>query len=76
VLGPLPPLYRWVVCTLALLVCVGLGAWLGWSLPVPVLAPTGALVGAALGVVIIGVLLHDTQPPPERLRSRRPRPRG
>ena len=38
-LGPLPPLYRWVVCSLALVVCAGLGAWLAWSLPVPVLAP-------------------------------------
>jgi hypothetical protein len=60
------------VCTLALVVCVGLGAWLAWSLPVPLLAPTGAVAGAALGVLLAGLLLHDhQQPPPGRLRSRR-----
>lgn len=69
-LGPLPPLYRWIVCSLVLLVCVGLGAWLAWTLPIPLVAPMGAGIGAALGVLLMVLLLHDRSPR-ERDRSRR-----
>jgi hypothetical protein len=69
VLGPLPPLYRLVVSVLALLAFVGVGAWLAFTLPVAVLAPTGAMIGAMLGaLVVLGMLHEDT--PPERARAR------
>ena len=68
-LGPLPPLYRLVVSVLALLAFVGVGAWLAFTLPVAVLAPTGAMIGAMLGaLVVLGMLHEDT--PPERSSSR------
>ena len=69
-LGPLPPLHRWIVCSLVLLVCVGLGAWLAWTLPIPLVAPMGACVGAALGVLRMVLLVHDGSPR-ARDRSRR-----
>ncbi len=72
-LGPLPPLYRWVVSFLALVVCAGLGAWLAWTLPIPLLVPTGAVLGAALGVLVVALLLHDGDGPTQRVRQRRPR---
>ncbi len=69
-LGPLPPLYRWIVSVLALAACVGVGAWLAWTLPVPVLAPAGAIVGAALGALVVRLLLQDGSSPTSRSRSR------
>ena len=57
-LGPLPPLYRWVVCILALVACIGAGAWLAFTLPIPLLAAGGAGIGAALGVVLVILVLH------------------
>jgi hypothetical protein len=59
VLGPLPTLYRVVVSTCALLGCVGLGAWLAFTLPVPLLASAGAGIGAGIGVVVMLLLTHD-----------------
>jgi hypothetical protein len=58
VLGPLPLIYRWIVCVLALLACVGLGAWLAFKLPVSLITG-GAAIGAALGVVVVMLVLHD-----------------
>ncbi len=58
-LGPLPPLYRWLVGAVTLLACVFVGAWLAATLPVPLLAPAGAGIGAALGVVAVVALLHS-----------------
>ncbi len=57
-LGPLPMIYRWIVGALALLACVGVGAWLAFALPVPLLAPAGAAIGGALGVLVVVALLH------------------
>jgi hypothetical protein len=72
VLGPLPPLYRLVVSVLALLAFVGVGAWLAFTLPVAVLAPTGAMIGAMLGaLVVLGMLHEDTPPERGRARARR-----
>ena len=71
-LGPLPPLYRLVVSVLALLAFVGVGAWLAFTLPVAVLAPTGAMIGAMLGaLVVLGMLHEDTPPARARARARR-----
>lgn len=71
-LGPLPPLYRWVVGVLGVAVCAGLGAWLAWTLPVQLLVQTGAVIGAALGGVLVGLVLRDGEPPGQRVRHRRP----
>ena len=60
-LGPLPPLHRLVVAVLCLLACVGAGAWLASTLPVPLFASTGAVVGAALGMLLVSVLLRDAR---------------
>jgi hypothetical protein len=70
VLGPLPPLHRVVVCVLALLAPVGVGAWLAWSTPGPLLPTVGAVIGASLGVALVFLLLRQTPPGP---RIRRPR---
>ena len=73
-LGPLPPLHRWVVCALALLACIGLGAWLAFTLPVPLIATAGAGIGAALGCVLVVLVLHEGHAHPRTAaRSRRTR---
>ncbi len=69
-LGPLPLLHRLLVGGLALLAFVGLGAWLAWSLPIPLLPGTGAMLGAFLGAGAVLLLLHsrgDSHPRPRRL---------
>ncbi len=71
-LGPLPTLYRWIVCALALLGCVGVGAWLAFALPVPLLAPAGAAIGGALGVLVVLALLSGATSR-ETARARDPR---
>jgi hypothetical protein len=70
VLGPLPPLHRWIVCLLALVASIGLGAWLAVMLPVPLIATAGAAIGAALGAVLVLLLLHH---PHGHARTRRTR---
>ena len=62
-LGPLPMLYRIVVCVLALLACAGVGAWVAWTLRVPMMAPAGAVLGTALGVLVVALVLRDQQQP-------------
>jgi membrane protein YdbS with pleckstrin-like domain len=71
VLGPLPKLHRWIVCAVALVTCVGVGAWLAFTLAVPVLAGSGAVVGLALGLVVVLLLLHDGGAHPRGTRTRR-----
>ena len=63
-LGPLPPLYRWVVAVLALVASAGVGAWLAIMLTSPLTdgAAAGAAIGAVLGAVVVMLLLHDTTP--------------
>lgn len=58
-IGRLPRLYRWRTVAIALVACVGVGAWLAASTPVPVVAPVGALVGGLAGALLAFVLLHD-----------------
>lgn len=70
-LGPLPPLYRLIVSVLALLSFVGVGAWLAFTLPVAVVAPTGAMLGALVGALVVLGMLHEDAPPPARARARR-----
>jgi hypothetical protein len=59
VLGPLPPLHRWAVCALVLLTCVGLGAWIAWTVALPRMLPAGVVAGCALGIALVVLLLRD-----------------
>jgi len=59
VLGPLPKFYRVAVSGCALVVLTAFGAWAAFTLPVPILAVGGGSIGAALGVIVVVMLLHD-----------------
>lgn len=75
-LGPLPTLYRVIVSVCALLAFVGVGAWLAFTLPVPLLAGAGAGIGAGIGVVAVLLLVHDFHhhgATPHRVRTARHR---
>ena len=72
-LGPLPRLHRWTVGALALLACIGVGAWLADALPIPLLAPDGAAIGAALGLLLALLLVRDHHQGSHPARFRRPR---
>ena len=61
-LGPLPTLYRVVVSTCALVVFVGVGAWLAETLPGPLLAGAGAGIGAGIGMVVALLLTRNFEP--------------
>ena len=73
-LGPLPTIYRIVVIACALVVCVGVGAWLAATLPGPMLAGGGAMLGAGFGALLAMLLVHDFRHqhtgPPVRVRTR------
>ena len=70
-LGPLPTLYRVIVCVCAFLAFVGLGVWLAWLLPDSALASTGTSIGAGLGIVVVLLLLHDARDRDDRTRAHR-----
>ncbi|MGH3508808.1 MAG: hypothetical protein ACRDPI_01090 [Nocardioidaceae bacterium] len=75
-LGPLPRRYRFVVSLVALVCFVGVGAWLAARTALPLLPSVGALVGAAVGVAVVLLLMHDfyaREPRPVRLSVRRHR---
>jgi len=74
-LGPLPPLYRWLVGIAVVLACVGIGAWLAFTLPVRLEAVAGAWAGAALGAVLLALVLHERTTDVRTARVR-PRRRG
>jgi hypothetical protein len=69
-LGPLPPLYRFAVCAAAFVVCVGIGAWLGFALPSH--STSGVALGAVLGLLVVALLLHH---PEHQTRTERHRHR-
>ena len=56
--GPLPRMYRILVIAGALLLSVAGGAWLAQHLAIT-LPFRGLLVGAALGLLIAFLLIHD-----------------
>jgi hypothetical protein len=62
VLGPLPTLYKVVVCACALLSFVGLGVWFQHLMPDSLVASAGIGAGLGLGVVVVLLLLNDTTP--------------
>lgn len=57
--GPLPALHRAWFVAVALLVCVGAGAWLAQMTPLPLPAGLGAVAGGGAGLVAVWALLHD-----------------
>ncbi len=57
--GPLPTLHRLVLVTGALVVCVGIGLWLGAVPEIPLNLRVGLLAGAAAGAAAAFVLVHD-----------------
>ena len=59
-LGPLPTKYRVIVAASALVAFIGLGAWITFTLSGPLLPGGGAGIGAALGLVAVLLLLHDS----------------
>jgi hypothetical protein len=66
-----------VVSIVALLVFAGLGGWAAFTLPwIPLLAPAGAVIGAALGIIAVALLLHDSDAAAsgDGVRLRWPRP--
>ena len=70
-LGPLPPLHRWVVLAISLVGFVALGLWVSLVVPtLPTLGLAGAGFGAAVGLVAAYLLLHQSHP--ARGRTRHP----
>ena len=58
-LGPLPALHRFMMVLAALVVCIGIGVWLGAMPDVPLNLRVGLLAGALAGVAAAFVLVHD-----------------
>lgn len=73
-LGPLPPLHKFVLALAAVLVCVGIGFWVGAAPEVPLNLRVGLMVGAGAGVLAGFALVHDfrRRQRPARLRRRVP----
>lgn len=73
-LGPLPRLYRYVVLAVVLVGFILLGLWLALQVPaMPTLGLAGVGIGAAAGLVVAFLLLHEGHRHPRAARSRRHR---
>ena len=57
--GPLPYLHRVLLVAAALLVCAGLGVWVGLMPEVAVGVRMGVVAGLATGLAAAFVLVHD-----------------
>ena len=73
-LGPLPLLHKYALVLSAILVCLGIGFWVGTVPEVPLNLRVGLLAGAAAGVAAAFALVHDFhhRPRPARIRRRVP----
>jgi hypothetical protein len=58
-LGPLPTLHRFVLVLAALLVCTGIGLWLGVMPETRLDLRAGLVVGTVAGAAAAFVLVHD-----------------
>jgi hypothetical protein len=71
--GPLPALHKLALAAAALLVCTGIGLWLGAMPDVPVNIRAGVLAGTVAGAAAAFALVHDShqrQARPARVRRR------
>jgi hypothetical protein len=70
VTGPLPRRYQVLLWVVGVVACVGAGAWLAFSTPLPVLWQYGALLGALLAPLLVELyartLSADNPPAPTR----------
>ncbi len=74
-LGPLPTLHRFVLILAALVVCTGIGLWVGVTPEIPLNLRVGLLAGTGAGAAAAFTLVHDfhqRQPRPDRVRRRVP----
>ena len=72
-LGPLPTLHRFLIILGALVVCVGIGFWVGAVPEIPLNLRVGLVAGTAAGIAAAFVLVHDfreRQSRPARARKR------
>ena len=73
--GPLPTLHKFALVIAALVVCTGIGLWVGVMPEVPLNLRVGLLTGTGVGAAAAFVLVHDfhqRQSRPSRARRRLP----
>jgi hypothetical protein len=71
--GPLPALHRFVIVLSVLVVCIGIGLWLGAMPTIALNIRVGLIAGAAVGVAAAFALVHDSHQQharPARVRRR------
>ncbi len=71
--GPLPTLHRFALVVAALVVCTGIGVWVGVMPEIPLNLRVGLVVGTAAGAMAAFVLVHDSHQRharPSRARGR------
>lgn len=71
--GPLPTLHKFALVLAALVVCAGIGLWVGVMPEVPLNVRVGLLTGTGVGIAAAFALVHDfhqRQSPPARVRRR------
>ncbi|MCP3421115.1 hypothetical protein [Nocardioides pinisoli] len=73
-LGPLPALHKYLLVIAALVVCVGLGLWVGAVPEIPLNLRVGLAAGAAAGIAVAFVLVHDFHQRQGRTARARRRP--
>ena len=73
-LGPLPLLHKYALVLSAVLVCLGIGFWVGTVPEVALNLRVGLLAGAGAGLAAAFALVHDFhhRQRPARLRRRLP----
>lgn len=58
--GPLPTLHKFALVAAALVVCAGIGLWVGVMPAVPLNVQVGLLTGTGVGIAAAFVLVHDS----------------
>lgn len=73
--GPLPTLHKIVLAVAALIICTGIGLWVGVMPDIPLDIGVGLLTGTGVGVAAAFALVHDfheRESRPARVRRRLP----
>jgi len=76
VLGRLPTRHRLTIWIAGLVTFAAGGAWLALATDLPLMWPSGALVGALLGAVLVSGYLQLLEGTPARQPVRQPAGRG